>query len=191
MDDGRIVLTGVTKSYPTAANNHAFLLITSAIGSVSYAGWISSDRDEEGHCIRSLGNSDFLIVGTSKNTTDGTGNDVMLKKVNTSSPSIRSDLNLTFPGSGNDAGKDILVFDDSYYLLADIASGPNSSRMALIRTTENGSNPVFTYFGESSQMISGSMIRASDGRLIIAGTNKHPENSSSMALIKVNPDGSF
>jgi hypothetical protein len=40
-------------------------------------------------------------------------------------------------------------------------------------------------------MISGSMIRASDGRLIIAGTNKHPENSSSMALIKVNPDGSF
>lgn len=191
LEDGRIVLTGVTKSYPNSSYNHSFLLITSSIGSVSYAGWINSDRDEEGHCIRSLGNNDFLLIGTSKNTTEGTGADVMLKKVNTSSPAIRVDLNQNFSESGNDTGKDVLVFDNSYYLLADIASGPNNSRMALIRTTDTGSNPEYTFFGESSQMISGSMIRSTDGRLIITGTNKHPENSSSMTLIKVNPDGSF
>ena len=115
----------------------------------------------------------------------------MLKKVNTSSPAIRIDQNLTYSGNGNDAGKDILVFDNSYYLMADMASGPTTSRLALIRTTETGSNPVFTYFGEKQP----DDFRFDDPYVrrphLACRHQQTSGNSSSMALIKVNPDGSF
>lgn len=190
LDDGKIVLTGITRSYPNSANTHTFLLITSAIGGVSYAGWIESDRDEEGQCVRSLGNNSYLITGTCKNSSEGTLNDVLLKKVNTASPKISVEFNLTYGESGNDAGRDVLLVDNTFCLLTGIASGSNSL-ITLINTNTSGTNPLYTRFGENSQMSPGALIRTSDGGLLITGTNKHAENTSSMALIKVKADGSF
>jgi hypothetical protein len=189
LPDGKIVLTGVTKSYPTAANSHTFLLITSSIGGVTYAGWIESAQDEEGHCVRSLGSNSFLITGIVKNTSGSTGSDILLMEVNTSLPKIsveRFDLGQI----GTESGRDLLIGTNSYFVLAEMASASNS-RIALISTSTSGTNPVYSYYGESSQLIPGSVIRTSDGGFLISGTNKHAENTSSMALIKVTSDGSF
>lgn len=189
LPDGKIALTGVTKSYPNSANNHSFLLITSSIGGVTYAGWIESTQDEEGNCVRSLGSNNFLITGVVKNTSGSTGNDILLMEVNTSLPKISVER-FNLGQAGTEYGKDLLTDGNGFVVLAEMAT-PSNSRIALISTSTAGTNPEYSYFGESSQMIPGSVIRSSDGGFLISGTNKHAENTSSMALIKVGSDGSF
>jgi hypothetical protein len=189
LDDGKIILTGVTKSYPNATYNHTFLLITSPIGGVTYAGWIESTQDEEGQCVRVLGTNHFLITGTVKNTTGTTGNDILLMDVNTSLPKISVER-YNLGQAGTESGKDVLIGDNGYIVLAEVATASNS-RIALINTTTSGTYPVFSYFGESSLMLPASVIPTSDGGFAIAGTNKHAENTSSMALIKVTSKGTF
>jgi len=110
-------------------------------------------------------------------------------EVNTSLPKISVER-FNLGQTGTEYGRDLLTDVNGFVVLAEMATASNS-RIALISTSTAGTNPVYSYFGESSLMIPGSVIRSSDGGFLISGTNKHAENTSSMALIKVRSDGSF
>ena len=192
LEDGRIVITGLTRSYPTTTNDHAFVIITNSIGGVIFPYWIDSQVDEVGNCIRVLGNNSYLLIGTANTGNAGTGYDAMLKKITMTIPKPSIDIAKTSGLSGNDYGVTAIAETGGFYILSNVMeSTGNYSSAALIKTASDGSNWVYHSYGEGSQMIPGSFIRTYDNGFIMAGTNKHPESNSSLFLIKLKPEGTL
>jgi hypothetical protein len=195
LGNGNIVITGMTKSYPSDTSktfyNHAFVIITNPIGGVNSFCWIASARDEEGTGIRILNDESFIVVGTSNYTDSGTGTDIMLKKVTITQLDQVINWEKTFGGIGNDFGNSLILRDNFLYMLVTNASAGTNSSIALLSTNLDGNNPVFSYIGEGTEMSGSSFSATSDNGFIIAGTNKHSDSNKSLALIKLKADGSL
>jgi hypothetical protein len=192
MSDGRLVITGRTKSYPYGTlTNQAFILKTNNLGlSGTFREIKSKKTEEEGNCIRALDDNNFIILGTSKSDTTSTGYDIMLRKVSLLSVVPDTQWKKTYGSSGNDYGKRVIIRGNSIYLLGTIASADINSSITIITTDRDGNNVRYSNFGLGSQLSCSTFENTADKGFIITGTNKH-ESSSSVALIKTKDDTSL
>jgi hypothetical protein len=192
LSDGKIVITGQTTSYPPGTlTGNAFILQTGPTGLGGILSTVESATDDIGNCIRVIDNSTFILAGTSNNTSSATGHDIILKKVALSHSGLHVQWQRSFGSNGDDYGHRVIMSDNSLYLLTTFASAGINSSITLITTDLNGSNEVYSSFGEGSQLSSSSLDRTSNNGFIIIGTNKHSEIDMSMALIRVRPEGTL
>jgi hypothetical protein len=192
LSDGRLVITGYTRSYPYGTlNNQAFVLKTNNIGLSGTFREIKSTAEQEGSCIRALDENNFLVIGTTKSLTSSTGYDIMLRKISLIITESDNQWEKTFGGIGNDYGKRVIVRGNSIYLLGTITSANINSSITLITTDLNGNNERYSNFGLGTQLSCSSFENTSDKGFIITGTNKYSESSSSVALIKTKTDTSL
>jgi hypothetical protein len=189
LNNGNIVITGNTKSYPTTDFTHAFVIMTNPIGGVISLLELPSAQDEEGRCIRILDDNTFVLIGTSNSTE--TGKDIMLKKVTIGQQGQKINWEKTFPATGNDYGISLIIRDNSLYLLATVASAGVNTSIDLITTDLDGNNPSNTFFGNGTELSAKSFDVTSDNGFVIAGTNKHSDNDISLTMIKLKPDGTL
>jgi len=192
LGDGKLVITGQTRSYPLGTlNNHAFVLRTGPTGLGAILSPIESLTDDVGNCIQVIDENQFLVTGTTKNTSSGSGDDIMLKKVAYSPGGLEVQWDGTIEVSGNDFGQKLIIINNYIYLLVTRASAGTNSSIGLITTDMNGILAREIYFGENTELTCGSFERTSDNGFIIIGTNKHSDNNMSIALIKVDPEGNL
>ena len=192
LDDGKIVITGQTRSYPSGTiTGNAFILQTGPTGLGGILSPIESTMDDIGNCVRIIDKNTFILAGTSKNTAAAAGNDIMLKKVVLSPSGLQIQWQKSFGGNGDDYGQRLIMSDNSLYLLVTSASSGINSSIALIITDLNGNNEVYTSYGEGSQLSSSSFDMTSNNGFIIIGTNKHSDVDMSLALIRVRPEGTL
>ncbi len=192
LGDGKLVVTGQTRSYPSGTlNNHAFVLRTGPTGLGAILSPIASVTDDAGNCIQVIDENQFLVAGTTKNTTSGSGDDIMLKKVAFSPGGLEVQWDGSIEVSGNDFGQKIIIHNNYVYMLVTTASAGTNSSIGLITTDMNGIIAREIYFGENTQLTCGSFARTSDNGFIIIGTNKHSDSNMSIALIKVDPEGNL
>jgi len=192
LDDGKIVITGQTRSYPSGTlTGNAFILLTGPTGLGGILSPIESTMDDIGNCIQVINNNTFILAGTTKNTSAANGNDIMLKKVVLSPTGLQVQWQRLFGSNGDDYGQRVIMSDNSLYLLVTSASTGINSSITLIITDLNGSNEIYSSFGAGSQLSSGSFDMTSNDGFIIIGTNKHSDNDMSMALIRVGPEGTL
>ncbi len=193
LEDNRIAITGRTKSYPLGTlTNNVFVLITNDIGGlVTFTTIDDNTTDEEGNCIRKLDDGSFIIAGTSKSSLAAGTSDIMIRKVNLLSSDTETSPPLLFGSSGNDIGKNVMVDGNKMIILGSITSTGGYSSISLISANLDGSNPVYTHFGQGSQMTCSGFEKTSDGGYIISGTNKQGESHASVALIKIKSDTSL
>jgi hypothetical protein len=192
LDDGKIVITGQTRSYPSGTiTGNAFILQTGPTGLGGILSPIATTMDEIGNCIRVIDKNTFILAGTSNNTAAAAGNDIMLKKVVVSPTGLQVPWQRSFGSNGDDYGQRVIMSDNSLYLLVTSASSGINSSIAMIITDLNGNNEVNTSYGEGSQLSSSSFDMTSNTGFIIIGTNKHSDVDMSMALIRVRPEGTL
>ncbi|MBN1159569.1 MAG: hypothetical protein JXA61_09325 [Bacteroidales bacterium] len=192
LDDGRIAITGNTRSYPLGTlNKHSYILITNNIGGLVSFLTIDSSADEDGTCIRELGDNNYLIIGTMRSNLTGQGSDIILRKISLSSYVLEILWSKWYGTSGDDMGTSIIVDGSNYILLGTTAASGGLSSISLIKTDPDGENPVYSSFGQGSQLTGTSFARTSDNGFIITGTNKHSDTHASVALIKTKPDATL
>jgi hypothetical protein len=191
MSDGKIAITGYTRSYPSGTlYSQAFIIITNATGGLSIFAYTTNEWNEQANCIRVLGTNSYLLTGTSSALTTSS-TDIMLKKVSLSGSNIQVAWEKSFGGSGNDYGTCAQIKNNAIYLLATKATAGINSSIAVITTNIDGANERYMYFGENSQMSASTLENTEDEGFIISGTNKHSDNDISLALIKTRPDTSL
>ncbi len=193
LSNGYIAITGHTKSYPLGTlTKNSYILITNSTGITVSFEPINSSFNEEGNCIRVLDDDQYLIIGTMISDLTDRGSDIILRKIRLSSFAIDTILwAKSYYTSGNDIGNSILVDDSNYVMLGTTSAAGASTLISLIKTDQNGDDPVYFDFGMDSQLTATSFTRTSDNGFIITGTNKHSDNHSSATLIKTKPDGSL
>ncbi|MBN2481445.1 MAG: hypothetical protein JXB19_06880 [Bacteroidales bacterium] len=190
MDDGKIAITGNTKSYPLGTlTRHSYILIANNIGGLVTFLTIDSPADEDANCIRVLDDGNFLIIGTMRSNLTGQGSDIILRKI-TLSPTVPDEViwSKWYGTSGDDTGKSIIVDGSNYVLLGTTAATGGLSSISLIMTDPDGENPEYAHFGQGTQLTGTSFAKTSDSGFIISGTNKHTDTHVSVALIKTRPD---
>jgi hypothetical protein len=192
LPDGKLAITGVTKSYPAGTPvSHAFLLITNSIGGTVAFFPIASTADEEGNCIRVIEDGSYLILGTTNNVSSGTGKDVFLKNVELLPGDLQANWEQTFESSGNDSGNRLLLEGNMIYSLCTRADAGNNTHISVIITGLNGNNSKFSNYGQGTQLTGNAFEKTADNGFIIIGTNRHTQNDISLALFKTNSDTSL
>jgi len=93
--------------------------------------------------------------------------------------------------SSHDTGENIHFQGNSIYILGTSSNVANFSSIAFITTGASGENPVYTSFGQGSQMSASSFEITTDNGFIFTGANKNSDNSVSAALIKTGANGSL
>lgn len=193
LDDGSFVITGTTKNDPANSGiNRAFFMKATSTGGAPGFYYLPSDGEEEGNCIRVIDPENYIITGTYEKASSASGSDIMLKKVslvNFIYTTVWENIFDDIPG--NDVGQSLITEDSNIFLLGTNATTVDNTAIAFIVTDSEGNNPKYSFFGMGSQLSGNSFEKTSDDGFIIAGTNKHSENSISAALIKVRADGSF
>jgi len=191
LENGGIVITGFTKSNSDETlYSQSFIIICNSSGFPSSPAYSSNAWNEQVNCIRVLGTNSYLIAGTS-NALSVSSTDIMLKKVTLSGTSIQVVWEKYFGGNGNDYGTFSQIRNNTIYLLATKATVGINSSIAVITTNMEGTNEKYIYFGDNSQLTSGTLNVTDDNGFIITGTNKHSENNVSLALIKTKSDVSL
>lgn len=192
LDDNYYVIAGTTKTYPLGTlYSHSFVMMANSSGIPPGILVLDATSDEEANCIRIIDDTNFLIIGTAKNTAKGTGTDIVLQKVSRSGVNLSQEWERTFGGTGNDYGQCILAENGSIQILATTATTGNNSAISLIFTDMEGNNPKYSTFGLGTQLSGTSFEKTSDEGYIISGTNELSDNSISFALIKTRADGSL
>lgn len=193
LSNGYIVITGHTKSYPLGTlTKNTYILITNSTGMLVSFEPINSSFNEEGNCIRVLDDNQYLVIGTMISDLTDRGSDIILRKIRMSSFTVDEILwAKSYYTSGNDIGKSVLVDGSNYVMLGTTTAAGASTLISLIKTDQNGDDPVYFDFGMDSQLTATSFTKTSDNGFIITGTNKHSDNHSSATLIKTKPDGSL
>jgi len=192
VNDNYYVITGTTKTYPLGTlYSHSFVMLTNTTGIPPGILVLDATTDEEGNCIRIIDDSNFLVLGTVKNTANGTGTDILLQKVSRSGVNLSQQWERTYGDSGNDYGQCILAENGSIQILGTMTTTGNNTAISMIFTDGEGNNPKYFTFGLGTQLSGTSFEKTYDNGFIISGTNKLSDNSVSFTLIKTRADGSL
>ena len=150
---------------------------------------------DEANCLILVDNTTLLLCGVRVRTTGS--QEAYLCRFN----KIYDDENRFDPkmewiryysNSGNSEANHLLMEGNNVYILSTMSSATDkSSTITIITTGLDGNNPVYLPFGGSSKMESRNFSFASDGGLIITGTNTDKDiiDISSMILIKTKAGG--
>lgn len=193
LENGYLVMTGYTKSYPSGTlTKNSYILIANTTGLLVSFIPITSSFNEEGTCIRVLDDDQYLVIGTMISDLTDRGSDIILRRISTTFYSLDEILwAKSYYTSGDDIGNSVIVNEDNYVLLGTTATEGSLSSISLITTDENGDNPVFSNFGLSENLTATSFIKTSDNGFIVTGTNQHTASHSSVVLIKTKPDATL
>jgi hypothetical protein len=185
LQDGGLVITGYTQG---ALYKNAIIILTDINGVVDNSFSIASATDEEGTCVRALDDNNFLLLGTTATTG---GSNISLFDVYLSSAEQVVHWKQTYSDSDKEIGNALLTDDNAIYMLGTSGTSETNTAISLITADALGNQLERSVFGMGSQLSGGSFQRTADGGFIITGTNKHSDNSVSVALIKTGADATF
>jgi hypothetical protein len=185
LQDGGLVITGYTEG---AFYKNAIIILTDINGVVDNFFSIASATDEAGTCVRALDDNNFLLLGTTATTG---GSNISLFNVYLSSDEQVVHWKQTYGDSDKEIGNAMLADDNAIYMLGTSGTSETNTAISLITADALGNQLARSAFGLGSQLSGCSFQRTADGGFIIAGTNKHSDNSISVALIKTGADATF
>lgn len=185
LQDGGLVITGYSEG---ASYKNAIIILTDINGVVDNSFSIAAATDEEGTCVRALDDNNFLLLGT---TATSGGSNISLFNVYLSSAEQVVHWKQTYSDSDKEIGNAVLTDGNAIYILGTSVTSETNTAISLITADDLGNQLVRSTFGMGSQLSGCSLQRTTDGGFIIAGTNKHSDNSISVALIKTGADATF
>ncbi len=170
VQDGYIMI-GTSNRIPSETNIKSIYLVK--IDSTALHGYpttIGGIDDYYGKMIKTLPDGNFIILGNSINTSTGTSN-IILSKVDNELVELFTTKNLD--DGENETSNDLLIKDNQIYILGTTFDPKlDTKKMLMIKSDNNGENPVFYKYGFSKEKLDGyGMDNTSDGGFILTGSN--------------------
>jgi hypothetical protein len=179
--DGGYIVAGYTKSQGNGGKD-LWLLKTDDQGNKIWDYTYGGMRDDVGISVLQGRDGGYIAAGRTASFGKG-GDDIWLLK--TDSRGIET-WNVTFGGSKDDAGFQVVELMDGYALVGRTESGTDSNRIILIRTDLLGRELAEkTYLGSSGT----SLQLTEDGGFIIAGRIDSKESGRDALIIKTDSIG--
>lgn len=180
LDDGSLVLTGVTENDPSSTSySHSFILKATSTGGATDIFYIPAPGSETGVCIRPMGNDEFLVLGT---RTGSTNSSISLNYISFTTRQV--EWSKTYNSVQSSIGQSMIINNDQIYILGTTSRTATSSSITVLKTDFSGNLSSEFDYGSGSELSASAFEMTSDGGFIIVGTNDHSINDISVALIK-------
>ena len=165
--DGGFIIAGSTESKGEGGRD-VWLIKTDCRGTVQWDRTYGGSGDDCGHSVRQTADGGYIIVG--KTTSYGAGeDDVWLIKTDSEG---NHQWDRTFGETGGDVGFDVQQTSDGAYIVTGYTDsyGPSPSDLWLIKTDAGGNELWNRKFGGAEADSGQSILEASDGGYVIAGS---------------------
>jgi len=188
-DDGSLFLIG-NGDLNNSGDQDIWLIKTNSQGDSLWSKIYGGSGDETGNDIISVGDSSYIIIGSTSSFGNG-GADIFIIKIDKNG---NEEWNLNYGGTSDEFGRSIIhTPDDGFVILSSIESyGIGNNAVNIIRTNSSGEIIWDKTFGGGDGIRgSNSLHKTIDGNFILTyNTYNHVKDGYDAWLVKIN-DGGF
>jgi len=186
-DDGGYIICGYTDSYGSGGTD-VYLIKTDSLGDTLWTKTFGGTDDDCGYSVETTSDGGYIICGYTESFGAG-GRDVYLIKTNSSGDLLWAK---TFGGAGTDWGASVKQTKDEGYIITGETSfdQESSTDIYLLKIDSIGDTLWTRSYGDGLGWDGGSsVIEASDGGYVIAGSWQWPIGMASAYLLKTDSQG--
>lgn len=189
VNDGGYLITGYTNPFGSTNDADVYLVKTNTTGGVLWSKTYGNENRDNPNSMVELENGDFLVAGSTKPVSVGTGN-AFLMKTNSNGNRLWNRTYDTY--ESNDAQSIAALGDGGYLMVGSTAiSGSSFSDICLMKTDSDGGLIWNKTYGGPVNDIGRSVIELSNGGYLITGDTKIYEHIShyDAILFRTDPNG--
>lgn len=185
--DGNFLLVGNSDSYGTGTNDIFVMKLSSSGDSLWFKSYTTT-YDESASRIIEANSTGYIIIGSTKNTSDNSANALVMKIDGSGNTTWKKDFDNN--GGGENAA-DILSTTDGGYVFAGSSSNPTDGKsdVYLVKIDSSGNLSWQKTLGGSETDVGKSIDKTGDGGYIISGYTASYGNGGRDAYL-VKTDGS-